>query len=232
MCVIFSPDCSYSIRLLDKLTKLSDEKNISLDFELIKKAITFAKKYHDGQYRKSGEPFYSHPLEVAYMVSEYNLKTDIIITSILHDVVEDSEATVGMIVDEFSWRVAEMVDMLTRDRPDGTKLSVETILNNAYEKNDNEVLLIKVLDRLHNMQTIGAKKPEKQKKQLFQTIKSFLILSIYLEKKNIDSIIYQSCKDLNFQLHAPLNLPDQMKFCYDNFALYSLPKIQNDLLLS
>ena len=65
----FLPDCSYSIRLLDKLTLL-DTKKI-LDFDLINKAISFAKKYHDGQFRKSGESFYTHPLEVAYMVSEY-----------------------------------------------------------------------------------------------------------------------------------------------------------------
>ena len=171
----FLPNCSYSIRLLDKLTLL-DAKNI-LDFPMIKKAISFAKKYHDRQFRKSGEPYYTHPLEVAYMISDYNLKTDVIVTSILHDVVEDSEATAGMILDEFSWRIAEMVDMLTRDRPDGSVLSVEEIIISAVEKNDKEVLLIKLIDRLHNMMTIGSKKPEKQKKTANETLEKMISCS-------------------------------------------------------
>lgn len=67
-----------------------------------------------------------------------------------------------MIHDAFGQRIAEMVDMLTRDRPDGTKLSIEEILKNAYQKRDKEVLLIKLIDRLHNMQTIGVKFVDKQ----------------------------------------------------------------------
>ena len=124
--------CHYSTRLIEKLQSL-DTENI-LDFDLINKAIYWAKKYHDGQFRKSGEPFYTHPLEVAYMLSEYKLKTDTTVTAILHDIVEDTEVTAGMILDGFGRRIEEMVDMLTRDRPDGSKLSVEEILNNAYGK--------------------------------------------------------------------------------------------------
>ncbi len=91
----YSTSCKYSIRLTEKLKSL-DNQNV-LDFELINKAIYWARKYHGDQKRKSGEPFYSHPLEVAYMISDYNLKTDVIVTSILHDIVEDTEVTVGMI---------------------------------------------------------------------------------------------------------------------------------------
>src|SRR5574343_748060 len=153
----YSEPCQYSIRLIEKLKSL-DTKNI-LDFNLINKAIYWAKKYHGDQKRKSGEPYYSHPLEVAYMISEHNLKTDVIVASILHDIVEDTEVTVGMIIDNFSWRIAEMVDMLTRDRPDGTKLTIEEVITNAYKKADKEVLLIKLIDRLHNIQTIHFIKP-------------------------------------------------------------------------
>ena len=154
--------CQYSTRLIEKLESL-DTKNI-LDFDLINKSIYWAKKYHGNQKRKSGEPYYSHPLEVAYMISEHNLKTDVIVASILHDIVEDTEVTVGMIIDNFGWRIAEMVDRLTRDRPDGTKLSVEQVLNNAYQLKDKEVLIIKLFDRLHNIQTIGSMNIEKMKK--------------------------------------------------------------------
>jgi (p)ppGpp synthase/HD superfamily hydrolase len=136
--------CQYSTRLIEKLKSL-DTENI-LDFKLIDKAIYWAKKYHNGQFRKSGEPYYTHPLEVAYLVSEYKLTTNVIVTAILHDVVEDSEATVGMIVDAFSWRIAEMVDKLTTD-------NLEEIYNVFCE--DNEVALIKLMDRKHNLSTIN-----------------------------------------------------------------------------
>ena len=125
----YSTSCKYSIRLIEKL-KLLDTNGV-LDFGLINKAIYFAKKYHDGQLRKSGEPFYSHPLEVAYMISDYNLKTDVIAASILHDIVEDTVVTLNMILETFGQRVAEMVNRLTRDRPDGTKLSVKEIIRMA-----------------------------------------------------------------------------------------------------
>ncbi len=89
---------------------------------------------------------------------------DVIAASILHDIIEDTEVTAEMIQGTFGERIAEMVDRLTRDRPDGTKLSVEEILNNAYHLKDKEVLLIKLFDRLHNIQIIKSQSPEKQEK--------------------------------------------------------------------
>jgi len=175
----YSEPCKYSIRLIEKLKSL-DTKNI-LDFGLINKAIYWAKKYHGDQKRKSGEPYYSHPLEVAYMISEHKLKTDVIVASILHDIIEDTEVTVGMIFDNFSWRIAQMVDMLTRDRPDGTKLTIEEVITNAYQKEDKEVLLIKLIDRLHNMQTIQYKSIEKIHNTSEQTFSFFISLSMFLE---------------------------------------------------
>jgi (p)ppGpp synthase/HD superfamily hydrolase len=182
--------CHYSIRLIDRLKSL-DTKNV-LDFGLINKAIYWAKKYHGDQKRKSGEAYYTHPLEVAYMISEYKLKTDVIVASILHDIIEDTEVTVGMIQDTFGHRIAQMVDMLTRDRPDGSKLSVEEIINNAYKKNDKEVLLIKVIDRLHNMQTIHFIKPEKQQELAKETLKNIAMISVELDNINLEERIYMS----------------------------------------
>lgn len=178
--------CNYSVRLLEKL-KFLNHNNV-LDFTLINKAIGWAKKYHGEQKRKSGELFYTHPLEVAYMIADYNLKTEIIVASILHDIVEDTEVTVGMIVDHFSWRIAEMVDRLTRDRPDGTKLSLEEILNNAYSKDDKEVLLIKLFDRIHNLNTVSFLTEKNITKQITETYNSLLpgiaaTISFFLEKE-------------------------------------------------
>lgn len=197
--------CQYSTRLIEKLESL-DTKNI-LDFDLINKSIYWAKKYHGNQKRKSGEPYYSHPLEVAYMISEHNLKTDVIVASILHDIVEDTEVTVGMIIDNFSWRIAEMVDRLTRDRPDRTKLSVSEIITNAYQKQDKEVLLIKLIDRLHNMQTIGVKTPEKKEKICRETINEMLVVCFYLNNKYLAEKLH----DLGLTL---LNQFTQQEFSY------------------
>ena len=183
----YSTSCKYSIRLIEKL-KLLDTNGV-LDFGLINKAIYFAKKYHDGQLRKSGETFYSHPLEVAYMISDYNLKTDVIVASILHDIVEDTEVTINMILETFGQRVAEMVNRLTRDRPDGTKLSVKEIIRMAYKNGDKEVLLIKIFDRLHNLQNIHFLTADKQIKVAKETLNTVLLAATYLEDINIEFII-------------------------------------------
>jgi len=184
--------CQYSVRLIEKLKSL-DTKNV-LDFDLINKAIYWAKKYHGDQKRKSGEAYYTHPLEVAYMISEHRLKTDVIVASILHDIIEDTPVTAGMILDNFGWRIAEMVDRLTRDRPDGNKLTVKQILNNAYELKDEEVLLIKLFDRLHNLATLDAMTDEKKKKIALETLSSFVLLSVSLninQESNLNSLIYK-----------------------------------------
>jgi len=197
--------CQYSIRLTEKLKSL-DTQNV-LDFELINKAIYWARKYHGDQKRKSGEPYYSHPLEVAYMISEYKLKTDIIAVSILHDIVEDTEVTVEMIEGSFGQRIAEMVDRLTRDRPNGTKLSVEEILNNAYHLKDKEVLLIKLFDRLHNIQTIKSQSPEKQEKICKETIKHMLLTCFYIENKTLADTL----RDISL---IPINKFQSQEFSY------------------
>jgi len=222
----YSASCKYSIRLIKKLESL-DTQNV-LDFNLINKSIYWAKKYHGDQKRKSGEPYYTHPLEVAYMVSEYKLKTDVVVASILHDIIEDTEVTYEMILDNFSWRIAEIVDRLTRDRPDGSKLSVEKILSNAYKLKDNEVLIIKLIDRLHNMQTIGILKPEKQNIIAHETADYFIILSIYIEHSYLEETLTNLC----FQhLHINSNLLKLQKqnFSFEDNSQILFPTFQNEV---
>jgi guanosine-3',5'-bis(diphosphate) 3'-pyrophosphohydrolase len=192
--------CAYSIRLIEKLTSLDVERRGVLNFDVIKNAIHWAKKYHGAQMRKSGEPFYTHVLEVAYMVSDYSLKTDVIVASILHDIVEDTEVTTGMVLDSFGWRVAEMVDRLTRDRPDKSKLSVEAMLRYAHQKNDREVILIKTMDRLHNIRTMQCLPAEKQKKKIAETVKNFLILAEEFSLSQSGMHLYMECLKLSIEL--------------------------------
>ena len=205
----YQKPCQYSIRLIDRLKSL-DTKNV-LDFDLINKAIYWARKYHGEQKRKSGEPYYTHPLKVAYMISDYKLKTDVIVASILHDIIEDTEVTAGMILDNFSWRIAEMVDMLTRDRPDGNKLSVEEIVNRAYQKQDEEVLLIKLFDRLHNLKTLNAITEDKKKKIALETLSSFLAIALSFDEQG-DQMIAKLCFT-----HLQLDY-SQPSFSFSNFC--------------
>ena len=223
----YSEPCKYSIRLIAKLKSL-DTKNV-LDFNLINKAIYFAKKYHDGQLRKSGEPFYTHPLEVAYMISDYNLKTDVITASILHDIIEDTEVTVRVIQNTFGQRIAEMVDRLTRDRPDGSKLSVGEILNNSYQEKDREVLLIKLFDRLHNMQTLGVKSPEKIKKIADETLLIFIALAIYLEVVEIKQKLSELCIKEIFTQQGLIPPVIQNTFSFVNSRLSFPQDFQNEI---
>ena len=219
--------CKYSIKLVEKLNSL-DLKN-DLNFELVDKAIYWAKKYHNGQFRKSGEPFYSHPLEVAYMISDHLLHTNTIVASILHDIVEDTEVTTGMILDEFGWRIAEMVDRLTRDRPDGTKLSVDEVMKNIYLHKDKETLLVKLIDRLHNVQTIEHMSKKKQLLTSKKTLQRFLIAAYEPEMPDIANLIYNMC----FQLNIKLGLINKSPTYNDNLFIQKsiLPDLifQNDL---
>lgn len=195
--------CQYSIRLINKLRSL-DTENI-LDFNLIDKSIFWVKKYHDGQFRNSGEPFYTHPLEVAYLISDYSLNNDVIIASILHDIVEDTEVTLEMLLDTFGGRIAEIVERLTRDQPDGSKLSVAEIINNAYRLKDKDVLLIKLIDRLHNMHTLGAKTPDKVKKTTDETLYLFILTCMYTGYIDLEKIMYKLCCD-NLSINAPIDM--------------------------
>ena len=225
----YSEPCQYSIRLIEKLKSL-DTKNI-LDFDLINKAIYWAKKYHGDQKRKSGEPYYSHPLEVAYMISEHNLKTDIIVASILHDIIEDTEVTVGMIFDNFGWRIAEMVDRLTRDRPDGTKLTIEEIITNAYQKQDKEVLLIKLIDRLHNIQNIESINSEKQKELAEETLNDIIITTTIWQNLNLETELISRSFTILYGKETANQIINKRYNIFSVFDSYQppLPTFQNEI---
>jgi (p)ppGpp synthase/HD superfamily hydrolase len=187
--------CVYSEKLVNKLLKLNEKANNKIDIVGVKRAIYFAKKYHGDQKRQSGEPYYSHPLEVAYMVSDYLLRTDIIITAILHDTIEDTELTQEMIAIVFGEQIASQVADLTRVKSAG-KISSAEMVELLYQQKKYDLLLIKLFDRLHNMQTIGAKSPEKVQKILKETLEKFIIITTYLEipliQENLVKLCYQN----------------------------------------
>ena len=186
-------NCLYSDRLITKLISLNEKTKNKINILEIKKAIYYAKKYHGTQKRDSGEPYYSHPLEVAYMVSDYLFRTDIIITSILHDTIEDTSLTFEMIQSEFGLLVASQVADLSRIKVAGGKISSAEMVKSLWLQKKYDLLLVKLFDRLHNIQTIGVKSPEKIHKIIEETISTFLVLAVYLNITDAEKEIIQLC---------------------------------------
>ena len=134
--------CTYSNRLLDKILSKNETAEHQVDIIEVKKAIFYAKKYHGDQLRKSGEPYYSHPLEVAYKVSDYLFKTHMIVVSILHDTIEDTELTFSMIESIFSQEIASNVDDLTRIKAD-QKISAAELIETLWTEKKYDLVLVK-----------------------------------------------------------------------------------------
>ncbi len=186
---LYNLDCDFSKSLLTKLVNLNKIARRKVNIKFIEKSIIFAKKWHDGQTRKTGEPFYSHPLTVAEIAAEYYFKTDVIIAAILHDIVEDTECTLDDVRENFNSRIAQIVDRLTRvSFINGEKIKIpfDDVIANLINVKDNEALFIKQIDRIHNMITIEGLSPEKQKKIAAET-NSILIgtIAFVFEKLNI-----------------------------------------------
>lgn len=176
--ISYKKECKYSNRLIDILESMNKTTTKEVNIRLVEKAILFAKKWHGKQKRKTGEPFYSHPLEVARMVAEYKFKTHVVVAAILHDVVEDSDCTVELISKEFTPRIAEIVELLTREYT-GKKLSIAETIKRIFGAEDYEALLIKGLDRVHNLQTIHGIKSKKQKEIAEETIYEIANVAAY-----------------------------------------------------
>ncbi|WP_341793865.1 HD domain-containing protein [Rickettsia endosymbiont of Ceutorhynchus obstrictus] len=193
--IIDLSNCRYSKRLLTKIILINKISRHKVDLNKIKKAIYFAKKYHGRQKRETGEFYYSHPLEVAYMVSDYLFRTDIIVTSILHDCIEDTLLTKEMIIKEFGYKIANQVEDLTRVKND-KKISSAEIVKILYQQKKKELLLIKLLDRLHNIQTVGAKHPKKGWTIILETLQFFLTIATYLKVPRVAGQLYTHCLNI------------------------------------
>ncbi|MEI8295126.1 MAG: bifunctional (p)ppGpp synthetase/guanosine-3',5'-bis(diphosphate) 3'-pyrophosphohydrolase [Alphaproteobacteria bacterium] len=131
----------------------------TFDEELLNRAFLFSKKAHESQLRASGEPYFSHPLEVANVLINMRLDTQSVVTALLHDTVEDTLATLDEIKSLFGPEIAKLVDGVTKL----SKLELQSEATRQAENfrklvlamsSDIRVLLIKLADRLHNMQTL------------------------------------------------------------------------------
>ena len=202
-----SVQCEYAQGLLNKLRIINQQGKNDVNIRLVEKAIIFAKKWHDGQFRKTGEPYYTHPLAVADIVAEFLPKTDVIVAAILHDVLEDSKCPLELIASEFNERIAQMVYRLTRIRSDENgneiKLTIEELIDGLKKDDDKEALLIKEVDRLHNLSTIEGLSKEKQDDNANETMKNIVTNVAYTvddlninDKLSLENDLLKNCETI------------------------------------
>ena len=148
----------------------------STDVSMVEKAYRIAKNAHEGQCRKSGEPYIIHPLWVAIILADLEMDKETIVAGMLHDVVEDTVMTEEGIKEEFGEEVALLVDGVTKlgqlsYSSDKLEVQAENLRKMflAMAK-DIRVIIIKLADRLHNMRTLQFMRPEKQKEKAKETM--------------------------------------------------------------
>jgi GTP diphosphokinase / guanosine-3',5'-bis(diphosphate) 3'-diphosphatase len=149
--------------LVERVTKYDPDA----DEDLLNRAYVYAMKAHGNQKRASGEAYFNHPLEVAAILADMKLDSATIAAALLHDTVEDTEATHQEIIDKFGPEIASLVDGLTKIKQLDLVTKEATQAENLRKlliamSKDVRVLLVKLADRLHNMRTLQHVKPEKR----------------------------------------------------------------------
>src|SRR5690606_29780485 len=157
------------LRLNDILQRVA-QYHPDPDLDLIKKAYVYSAKVHQGQIRKSGEPYLSHPLAVAGILAELKLDEASIVTGLLHDTLEDTLATKEELAELFGAEIADLVDGVTKLSQ--VQMSKEASAEEKQAENfrkmivamarDIRVILVKLADRTHNMRTLEHMRPDKQ----------------------------------------------------------------------
>ena len=162
---------------IEKLLETLKNSGKKYDIEKIKKAFLYANELHEGQFRKSGDPYISHPIAVASIVADLGLDTDSICSALLHDTVEDCSEKVSLkeIEDAFGQAVACIVDGLTKIKVMQIEDKEEAHMENIRKmllamSKDYRVIFIKLCDRLHNMRTLSAKSPVSQRTISLETM--------------------------------------------------------------
>lgn len=161
-----------------------------LDIMKLRKAYDYAKRHHEGQFRASGEPYIIHPINVAYILSFMHADMDTIIAALLHDVIEDTESTLDEIEKIFNKTVRELVDGVTKmtklnfnNKKELSALNIRKLIVSLAR--DPRIIIIKLVDRLHNMRTLEYKNAKKQQEKALETLEIYVPLSYYIGANKI-----------------------------------------------
>ena len=167
---------------VEDLLALVRNYNPRTNADLIRQAYAYGRQMHEGQTRRSGEPYFSHPVAVAAILTEQRLDDATIITALLHDTIEDTKSTYAEVARQFGDEIAELVDGVTKL----TNLQLSSTESKQAENfrklfmamsKDLRVILVKLADRLHNMRTIKSMLPEKQAQKARETMEIYAPLA-------------------------------------------------------
>ena len=179
-----------SITIDDLLRNLSEYNPDAISD--VKKAYDYASYLHNGQVRQSGEPYISHPLNVAYILSEMHADSDTVCAGLLHDTLEDTNIKKEDIAHDFNQNVANLVDGVTKlakmnfsSKQDQNYANTRKIITGITD--DVRIIIIKLADRLHNMRTLEFKSEFKQKENSLETMEIFVPLAYYIGAYRIKS---------------------------------------------
>ena len=179
-----------NITIDDLLRNLSEYNQEAISD--VKKAYDYASYLHNGQVRQSGEPYISHPLNVAYILSEIHADCDTVCAGLLHDTLEDTNIKKEDIAHDFNQNVANLVDGVTKlakmnfsSKQDQNYANTRKIITGITD--DVRIIIIKLADRLHNMRTLEFKSEFKQKENSLETMEIFVPLAYYIGAYRIKS---------------------------------------------
>jgi GTP pyrophosphokinase len=174
------------------------------DLAPLQKAFAFARKYHQGQSRDSGEPYMAHPIHVAMILAEMRMDLVAMETGLLHDVVEDTSVTVELVRKEFGPEVARCVDGVTKlskldffSAEDRQAENFRKMLLAMVE--DIRVIMVKLADRIHNMRTLGYLNPERRERIARETLDIYAPIAHRLGMGKVRGEL----EDLSFQYLEP-----------------------------
>jgi GTP pyrophosphokinase len=189
---------------IEALVKTIRQYNPKADLKEIQRAYALAEASHEGQKRKSGGDFIEHPVAVATILADLHLDTTTIIAALLHDIVEDTDVTLGSIQEDFGEEVARIVDGLTKLERIKYKSREQEQAENVRKMivamaGDIRVLLIKLADRLHNMRTISALAPDKQRRIATETLEIYAPLA---HRLGVQEVKWE-LEDLSFKTLHP-----------------------------
>ena len=166
----------------DDLISLVRSYNPRSNVSLLRDAFDFGEEMHDGQFRQSGEPYFTHPIAVAAILAEQQMDDATVVTALLHDTIEDTKASFAEVEERFGREIAELVDGVTKL----TNLQLTSTQSKQAENfrklfmatsRDLRVTLVKLADRLHNMRTIKSMRQEKQAQKARETMDIFAPLA-------------------------------------------------------
>lgn len=193
----------------EELLATAGQKYDEVPVLVLASAIDYATEKHAGQKRKSGEPYINHPLAVAEILIEWGMDIDTVVAGVLHDTVEDTDATLDELESLFGRDVAFLVDGVTKvSQARAGMRSLDSYLPHTKDNltklmiavgEDVRVIIIKLADRLHNMRTLQFMSPEKQKKIARETIKVFAPLA---DRLNMGRVRVQ-LEELSFKYLMP-----------------------------